>query len=117
MSPSASRIRAAASALPSVPMMMTAGSPGNTRTTTNTSTETKTRVATSAATLRRTKRRKDARPGAAAYFCQAISERSKTGSGRSFQIPVTPFLATTRFGCMNSHTAGASSASMYCIFR
>ncbi len=37
---------------------------------------------------------------AACYFCQATSDRSSTGSRRSFQIPVTPFLATTSRGCM-----------------
>ena len=34
------------------------------------------------------------------YFCQATSERSNDGIGRSFQMPVTPFLATTSRGCM-----------------
>src|SRR5205809_363669 len=56
-SPIASRSRAAASGLPSVPMMMSAGSPGSTRTTTKTMRETKNRVATNAATrLRRWRR-------------------------------------------------------------
>src|SRR2546428_3522061 len=50
-SPSASRSRAAASGLPSGPMITSAGSPGRTRTTTNTRPETKKRVATNAATL------------------------------------------------------------------
>ncbi len=49
--PSASRSRAAASGLPSGPMITSAGSPGSTRTTTNTRAETKKRVATNAATL------------------------------------------------------------------
>src|SRR5262249_50628511 len=69
--------------------MMSAGSPGSTRTTTKTSTDTKTRVARSAATLRPRYRRNS---GGAGYFCQATSERSKAGSGRSFQRPVSPFL-------------------------
>ena len=90
-------MRAAASALPSVPMMMTAGSPGRTRTTANTSRETKRRVARSAATLLARYR---CNPGDAGYFCQATSERSKTGSGRSFQMPVRPFLVATSRGCM-----------------
>src|SRR5262245_2527016 len=49
--PSASRSRAAASGLPSAPMITSAGSPGSTRTTTNTRPETRKRVATNAATL------------------------------------------------------------------
>src|SRR2546425_1765123 len=56
-SPSASRSRAAASGLPSVPMIRAAGSPGSTRMTTKTSSETNTRVAMNAATLRRMYRR------------------------------------------------------------
>src|SRR5437867_6700936 len=48
-SPSASRSRAAASGLPSGPMITSAGSPGSTRTTTNTSSETTRRVTTKAA--------------------------------------------------------------------
>src|SRR5690242_16319198 len=51
LSPSASRSRAAASGLPSGPMITSAGSPGRTRTTTNTRPETKRRAATHAATL------------------------------------------------------------------
>src|SRR5262249_27338623 len=50
-SPSASRRRAAASGLPSGPMITSAGSPGRTRTTTKTRPDTKKRVATNAATL------------------------------------------------------------------
>src|SRR6185436_14862979 len=49
--PSASRRRAAASGLPSGPMITSAGSPGRTRTTTKTRPETKKRVTTNAATL------------------------------------------------------------------
>ena len=78
-----------------MPSMMRAGSPGSTRTTTKTSRETKTRVTSMAATLRRTYRR-----NLTSYFCQPTSERSREGIGRSFQIPVTPFLVTTRRGCM-----------------
>ncbi len=55
--PIASRSRAVASGLPSVPMMTCAGSPGRMRITTKTRTETKKRVATNAATLRSTYRR------------------------------------------------------------
>ncbi len=72
--------------------MMRAGSPGSTRTTTKTSRETKKRVTASAPTRRTTYR--------CNYFCQATSERSCTGAGRSFQKPVTPFLAMTSRGCM-----------------
>src|SRR5436309_12313519 len=56
-SPSASRSRAAASGLPSGPMITSAGSPGSTRTTTNTRPETKKRVATNATALLATYRR------------------------------------------------------------
>ncbi len=97
--PSDSRMRSTASGLPSVPTMTRAGSPGRTRTTMKTSRDTKRRVTASVATLLRTNRR-NGRPRGPAYFCQATSERSSTGSGRSFQSPVTPFLVTTSRGCM-----------------
>ena len=114
--PSASRRRTTASGLPSVPMMISAGSPGSTRITTNTSAETKKRVATSVATRLSTYRRTRLRdqPG---YLVHATSERSADGIGRSFHRPWSPFFATTSRGCMKSHTAGASSTSIRCSWR
>ena len=98
-SPIASRRRAAASGLPSGPMMISAGSPGSTRTTTNTSSETTRRVTTKAAArlamYPRTSLGQD--PG---YFAHETSERSTAGSGRSFQSPCRPFLVTASRGWM-----------------
>src|SRR5207249_4071343 len=91
---------AGTSALPSVPMMRSEGSPGSTRTTTKTSTETKNRVATNAASLRTRYRRTPLRDRTRYYLAHATSERSADGTGRSFQIPWMPFFATTRRGCM-----------------
>jgi len=97
--PIASRRRAAASGLPSGPMMISAGSPGSTRTTTNTSSETTRRVTTKAAArlamYPRTSLGED--PG---YFAHETSERSNAGSGRSFQSPCRPFLVTASRGWM-----------------
>ena len=84
-------MRAAASALPSVPMMMTAGSPGSTRTTD----EDEERDEEEGGHQRGHPPR-DVPPHYRAtprrYFCQATSDRSNTGRGRSFQMPVRPFL-------------------------
>ena len=78
--PSDSRRRAAASGLPSVPMIRSAGSPGRMRMTRKTSTETKKRVATSAATLRRTYRRTSALSSATGCGSRTVASTPSTSS-------------------------------------
>src|SRR3990172_3524878 len=74
LSPIASRSRAAASGLASVPMMISAGSPGRTRITTKTRIETKKRVAASAAALRRMKLRIGRKVGGFLHILLNVAE-------------------------------------------
>src|SRR5215470_1459038 len=94
-SPSASRSRAAASGLPSGPMITRAGSPGRTRTTTNTRTETTKRVATNAATLLAMYRRT---PGLASRLLGPPDLGEVEHPGAARQVLPEPLQALLRHG-------------------
>src|SRR5262249_30672081 len=83
-SPIARRRAAAASGLPSVPMMRSAGSPGSTRTTVKTRSETTKSVATSATARRRISSRMDGRAG---RLAGAAPPRGRPRGGRRRATP------------------------------